>query len=647
MCIALAVMLLSALIASAIQTNGYKTQVYSFKIPTSNGKYISCNMYRPYGSTADNPVPLVIACAGSYANKEQMGMVFTELPRRGIAVITFDTYMHGLSSGGTEPYSQFAWTDAGMIALVEYAYNNLDFIQKDKISIIGHSLGSRIVSNTLAHYGLAYENAIKDAMLPDSEDGKNITEGEQAYADSLNKVYAAFCLGVVPSEISFGTGKEGDTWNKGSASSKEFPTRAYANVAVCNGRYDEFYRGLYRDSDGNIFPLTENPYMLSLVSSATDSEYDALEFNTYYGDISNRSLRVIFNPNTFHTFVRYSGDSAAYMAEFFSKVYSMEFSISPTNQVWFLKEIVTFIGFIGLLLFIVPCASLLLHIPFFASIQEPLPAKLPAVKGKTANLLFWGGLLIIPIASYLLLSPANSLANTLWPTQAAQNTLTWTFPQKMTNFIFIWATLCGIVALALFLVAWRYNKRNGVQFDHLGIRVSVKNFFKSVLLALCVLGAIVIIAVAVNYFFTLDFRFLTLGFKSFKPIHLLYAAFYSILFFFYYTISSIMTNSLLRVDGQPEWLNLLLAGLSNVGGLLVAQIAMVVIMSSSLNNPFSKITLNLMTTYHLVILLFVVPYVNRYLYKLTGKVWLGAAFNCFFIVLMSVASNMLHVPAGV
>ena len=217
----------------------------------------------------------------------------------------------------------------------------------------------------------------------------------------------------------------------------------------------------------------------------------------------------------------------------------------------------------------------------------------------------------------------------------------------MTNFIFIWATLCGIVALALFLVAWRYNKRNGVQFDHLGIRVSVKNFFKSVLLALCVLGAIVIIAVAVNYFFTLDFRFLTLGFKSFKPIHLLYAAFYSILFFFYYTISSIMTNSLLRVDGQPEWLNLLLAGLSNVGGLLVAQIAMVVIMSSSLNNPFSKITLNLMTTYHLVILLFVVPYVNRYLYKLTGKVWLGAAFNCFFIVLMSVASNMLHVPAGV
>ena len=72
--------------------------------------------------------------------------------------------MHGLSSGGTEPYDQFAWTDAGMIALVEFAAANLDFVDTGRIGVTGHSLGGRIISNTLAHYGVAYEKALAQAQ---------------------------------------------------------------------------------------------------------------------------------------------------------------------------------------------------------------------------------------------------------------------------------------------------------------------------------------------------------------------------------------------------------------------------------------------------------------------------------------------------
>jgi len=58
-----------------------------------------------------------------------------------------------------------------MIALVEFAAANLDFVDTGRIGVTGHSLGGRIISNTLAHYGVAYEKALAQAQEPDSEGG--------------------------------------------------------------------------------------------------------------------------------------------------------------------------------------------------------------------------------------------------------------------------------------------------------------------------------------------------------------------------------------------------------------------------------------------------------------------------------------------
>ena len=51
--ISLALILISCIGASMLQTNFGKTQVYTFKLPTSDGKYLSCNMYRPEEASAD------------------------------------------------------------------------------------------------------------------------------------------------------------------------------------------------------------------------------------------------------------------------------------------------------------------------------------------------------------------------------------------------------------------------------------------------------------------------------------------------------------------------------------------------------------------------------------------------------------------
>ena len=647
-CISLLLMFIGMIGASKIQTDFGEIQIEKLQIATDGGKSISAYLYRPSNVRSDSKLPIVIVCAGTYASKEQLGLVYTELPRRGVAVLTFDTYMHGLSSGGTEPYSRFAWQDAGMIALVEYVYHNLDYIDKGKISIMGHSLGGRVVSNTLIHYGLAYEDALAEAKLPNSDGGEAVTANEQAYAKAQNKVYAALGLGVVTTEISFGQKREGLNMSShgiiGAPEGKKFPSMAYSNIAVCNGIYDEFYRGIYR-SEGNIYPLTEHPDMLRLVNVPNGLNLTKLELNKFYGNAEDGTLRIIYNPPTYHSFVRFSSDSVKAIVHFFTKVFDLKTTVSPDSQVWFTKELFNALSFIGALLFMTPFAGLLINIPFFASIQKSIPEKLPALQGTRNKVVFWSIGLVNSFIAYWLLLPSSRLADAIWSVQTKQNVLTYSFPQKMTNFVLVWATLCALVTLAIFLLHYFTSaKKNGITAERMGLGFDIKEIGKNLLLALSVVGTLAVIVAIANFFFNLDFRFLPMAIKVLKPEHVYYVLFYAPLYFFFFFMVSLSTNGLFRMEGQPEWLNLLACGFLNVLGLAIAQISMVVEMTSTLSHSFGPISLNMMSTYHLLVLLFVLPYLCRYLFRLTGKVWLGAMITCLFIVLCSVPNTMLHVP---
>lgn len=649
LCIGLVLILISCFGASVLQTNFYQTQVYTFRVPTQDGKYLSCNMYRPKTATSENKVPLVIATAGTYASKEQMDIPGIELSRRGIAVITFDPYMHGLSSGGTEPYSEFAWTDAGMIALVEFAAANLDFVDTSRIGVTGHSLGGRIISNTLAYYGVAYEKALAQAESPDSDGGETITDEELAYAQAQNKVTAAFASGVQTSEISFGV--KDDTFAVhgilGAPEDKEMPKRAYASVAVYNGFNDEFGRGNYQ-IDGVAYDLSVHPDMISLVNSVLpeDEKLETIELEHYYGSAEDNTLRIVYNPPEVHAYERFSTTEAAAISDFFTTAFRMENPIEPGNQFWLIKEGFNFLGFIGMFLLLVPLASLFLRLPFFAGIVSDTPAKLPALKSGKSKLIFWGTWLFSAVVSWQFFLPAIDISTAIFPVQAGQNQLTWLFPQKMTNFIWVWAIFNAIVGLLLFWLSYRFfGKKNGVTPDQWGLKISAVQLGKTLLLALIVAACFFSVVFVANYFFVVDFRIWVLAIKVFKPIHIVYALSYAVMFFPYYFMVSLSTNGSRRVAGQKEWVNLLICGVGNILGLALMQAVMYINVYATGINPYGTACLNCIQTYQLLVLLLILPYLCRYLFRLTGKIWLGAMLGCLTIVTINVANSMLHIPA--
>ena len=98
LCVAIVLVLVSCIGASALQTDFGRVQITKFTIPTDNGKWVSGNLFRPVSASADDPVPLVITSHGYLNNNQMQDITAIELSRRANAVMAMDAYYHGDSS---------------------------------------------------------------------------------------------------------------------------------------------------------------------------------------------------------------------------------------------------------------------------------------------------------------------------------------------------------------------------------------------------------------------------------------------------------------------------------------------------------------------------------------------------------------------
>ena len=150
----LAVLFISGYFASQIQSSFGNVRVQSIKIPTQNGQWLVADLFKPYSATANNPSPLVIVVPGFQRSKETLSNIAIELSRRGIVTISIDPYAQGLSSSS---FSTRAATKEGygMFSLVDYVYDTsiLNYIDKDKIGVTGHSAGGLAAIRSAQHFG--------------------------------------------------------------------------------------------------------------------------------------------------------------------------------------------------------------------------------------------------------------------------------------------------------------------------------------------------------------------------------------------------------------------------------------------------------------------------------------------------------------
>ena len=551
LCIALVLCLISCIGASLLQTDFGNVQIIKFKIPTDNGKWLSGNLFRPVSATAENKVPIVITSHGYLNNNQMQDISAIELSRRGIAVIAMDAYFHGDSSSSSSYEDSGVIEGMGMIPLVEFAYSQLDWVDNTKIGVMGHSMGGSNTWNTARHYGRLYMQALEKAQAPDSDGGKTITEEEQAYADSVNKVAAAFPTSSVRN------------------TTDEVMAEIHCNFGTNFGFYDE---GAYRcvNGDGDLHDAPEALAIVNSILPESEKLTGTIEIAKMYGDPANDTLRVVYNPHEIHPWQHFSTESAGYTVDFFTTAFQMENPIPSSNQYWLWKELFNCIGLVGAALLIVPLATLLLKVPCFASLAGEEPKKLPALTTAKSKAFFWGSWCLSWIISWLSFIPIGKLDQYIFPEVTNRGLSNW-FPQPTTNFILLWAVFNGIVGLALFWLSYKFvGSKNGVVPSEMwGIKISLKDFFKTLALAVCVFIGFYSTVIFSQYFFQTDYRIWTLDIRAFTVDKLYVALQYWPLFFIFYLANSISINSSSRVAGQKEGFNLFIWALGNSLGVII------------------------------------------------------------------------------
>ena len=110
------------------------------------GKVVSGILFKPKAATADNPLPGVVLTHG-YLNNRELQLPFAiELARRGFVVLTVDREGHGNYPNTGDTGAMMATN--GLYDSAKYLYN-LDYVDKDKIGISGHSMGGYTTAATL------------------------------------------------------------------------------------------------------------------------------------------------------------------------------------------------------------------------------------------------------------------------------------------------------------------------------------------------------------------------------------------------------------------------------------------------------------------------------------------------------------------
>ena len=593
--ISLVLMLVSCIFTSMIQTNFGKVEVKEINWVTDNGYSMNAWVFIPENATAETPAPAVVTSHGMFNNKGMQDLNFVELARRGFVVLAQDMPSHGDS----EDVENIVSTIMGLYESVK-ELAKMPFVDAARIGITGHSLGG-MSCNTAVQLDSYSPTPLIAAVLLNSADGTYTADGQ------FVNIYGSRDMGIVA------------------------------------GQYDEWF---FDDTDANGNPTLPKDFIYnknaqSILYFGQDPAGKPLrEANTMYKETvdGQEAIRVIYTPDIIHPWSHFSYKSTVGTIEFFDAALDAPISIAPTNQVWQWKVVSNTIGLIGFFMFMVSFALVLAKTSFFnMTVEEPVA---PRAISKSGKIWFFGSLILGVVFASITYFPILShfKGSSGYVPGVSQSS-----PMSVS----MWAAACGLFAIISMVVSYFcYGKKNGVDLAEIGVKISLKQLGKTILLAGIVVSSMLIILGVADYLFMADFRIWVVAFRAFKLEQLgITFAPYAFLFLIYYVANAVATNcfNYNTVGGKNKWVNITLCA---VAAGLVAVILLLLQYIPYFSGSDLKWPGNNMYGVWLFPMLVTLPgsaVVSRIIYKKTNNPYLGGIICAIIVAIMS-CTNTLTIP---
>ena len=600
----LAILFLSSLFASQIQSNFGKTNISLERLDTGDGQYIYYDLYKPETATELTKAPFIAIIPGFQRSKEALSNVAIELSRRGHVVGLIDPYAQGLSSSSK---SRIAATTQGygMFALIEHIHGSDDYlyINKNLLGSTGHSMGGNAAIRGADYFG-------KDAIKNDEE-------------SILHSIYISGYVLTLRDEIL---------------------KNARSNIGVSYALYDEgAFRNELKGWDAADMKIA--PESLRTVNSifAENEKLEIVELNKMYGNIDNRTARIIFNEALLHPFQPYNKEAMANQLYYFDEVFNSPIKKDSYDQIWQFKEFLTLLNMVVSFLLLIPLTKNLLKISFFSIIVKKVPEPLP-VQNRKSKIIFWSLISFSALVACVTFIPMVEVAKYLFPEAATRN-LTWFFPQRMNNSVMLWALFNGTLGLILFFLSYyMFGKKHGAKQNSWGLGITLNELFRTVILALSIFVIYYLILYVIYALFHIDYRFWFMGVRVFQPEMLLVLAMYFPFFFVFFFSNSLRVNGAMRFSGQSENVSRLIGGLANSGGLILIIIIQYVVFWWTGTVYWTTNWLSVNLLFGIVPIMFILPYFNRIFFQITGRVYLGPLVTCLIFIMILSTNTVVYLP---
>ena len=599
------IILVCSSIASMIQSDFGRVEVNAIKVDTQKGQHLVFDLYKPISATEESKAPFIVVVPGFQRSKEALSNIAIELSRRGMVIALIDPYAQGLSSSSRSKRS--ATTEGyGMFYLVEQAHsgNFLNYIDVNKIASTGHSMGGNAAIRGANYFG---KQAIK----------KN----------EPSKLHSVFVSGYV------------------LTLQDKVLKDIRSNVGVSYALYDEgaFRNELSGWDASNMKIAPESLRVINWGINNGEKDLEEVELGKYYGSLNNSSLRVIFNEELIHPFQPYNNIATANQIEYFEKVFDLEASISSSNQIWQWKELMTLISMITAMIMLLPLSRFFLSLNLFRSLVKEIPEAQPR-QTHNSKIVFWAIFFLGAFIACFSYIPMVDAAKSIFQA-AASREMTWFFPQRMNNSVMLWASFNGIVGLILFTLSYQlFGKKHGVVSSSWGLAADFKYIVKTLMLAILVFATYYSFLFLIYSVLHVDYRFWFMGVRIFQPEMLLVLAIYAPLFFVFFFSNSLRVNGSMRIEGQPEWKSMLIAGIANSLGLFLIILIQYVTFARTGTVFWTTNWLSVNLLFAIVPMMFVLPYFNRYFFYMTGRVYLGPMVTTLVFIMILSTNTVVYLP---
>jgi len=660
--------LLGSVLAHLFNTSFYSTKVSRISFDTEKGE-LSGLLYIPKGANSQDPRPTIITTHGYLNSSEMQDAVAIELSRRGYVVLALDMYDHGHSINNTEFSSSsafFSFWPTSIYDAVQYMYEQ-DYVLKDEagngiIAVGGHSMGG--FSSTMA-----------------------MVQDEQDYATTgIRKIHAGLTMGSDYSWSSY-LGVTGDV------AFQAYGPRIVGKVAA---HYDEFF------FDQEAFASGETVVYKDYTNTEEGRKFlgnpAEPQSETWY-NLENGGKRIIYTPREIHPRNHFSITTTGHAIDFYNVAFEEYTSTNQNsanlpsgNQIWFLKELFSFVAMIGFFLLLVPLVLLISDLPFFSKLKTEINPEIKGPGTKKDKIIYWiifsisalfpalffptlmdkagTGMTVLKVFSVLvialsvvkvimgfvkkdkegfkaiitgpaLLSAVSIILLLILINSSNVLKLNSYFNEPTTNQILYWAMVVTSVVAIIGLFTHYLNKNSqSISLKQYGFVVNWKSILASLVAALVAVLIAYLILFIIDTVFKVDFRIWTWAVKTFGSSHLVAALKYAPFFFLYFYVTGITVNA--NTGHMKGWKGYVAASVLNVGGLvlyLILQYGKLFITGTAL---FPSQSLSSILLFALIPTLLVATIYSKVLFKRTGNIYTGVFLNTFLVTMITVANTTLY-----